>query len=156
MDFKEYQEKALRTAGEYTDGIDQLLNGVMGLNGEAGEVIDIVKKFMYQGHELNKEDIKNEISDCLWYLNLIADSIGESLEHIAEYNISKLEKRYPKGYFRAEDSVNREEVKIEKCKWFKETLKEALDEIEDLYESHGAHSSWVDRIRENIKKHEEE
>ncbi|WP_278234420.1 hypothetical protein [Clostridium botulinum] len=41
MNFKEYQEKALKTKGSYTDNIDQLINGVMGLNGESGEVIDI-------------------------------------------------------------------------------------------------------------------
>ena len=109
MDFKEYQEKALRTAGEYTDGIDQLLNGVMGLNGEAGEVIDIVKKYLYQGHELNHNKIIDELGDVLWYLNLIANAIGTNLEDIAKYNIDKLEKRYPTHKFRAGDSVNRSE-----------------------------------------------
>ncbi|MCR1933545.1 nucleoside triphosphate pyrophosphohydrolase family protein [Clostridium tepidum] len=109
MNFKEYQEKALKTKGNYTDSIDQLINGVMGLNGEAGEVIDIVKKYLYQGHELNKNKIIDELGDVLWYINLIANSINMSLEHIAKYNISKLEKRYPKGCFRVEDSVNRSE-----------------------------------------------
>lgn len=109
MNFKEYQEKAMRTAGSYRDDVDMLLNGVMGLNGEAGEVIDIVKKYLYQGHELNKNKIIDELGDVLWYINLIANSINMSLEHIAKYNISKLEKRYPKGCFRVEDSVNRSE-----------------------------------------------
>ncbi|NFA98010.1 nucleotide pyrophosphohydrolase [Clostridium botulinum] len=107
MNFKEYQEKALRTKCTYTDNIDQLINGVMGLTGESGEVIDIVKKFMYQGHELNHNKLIDELGDVLWYINLIADAINVDLEHIAKYNIDKLQKRYPKGCFRVEDSVNR-------------------------------------------------
>lgn len=107
MNFKEYQEKALKTKGTYTDKMDQLINGVMGLNGESGEVIDVVKKYLYQGHTLDKDKIINELGDTLWYINLIANGINMSLEDIAKYNIGKLEKRYPKGYFRAEDSVNR-------------------------------------------------
>ncbi|RXM68373.1 nucleoside triphosphate pyrophosphohydrolase family protein [Clostridium tetani] len=109
MNFKEYQEKALRTKGNYTDSIDQLINGVMGLTGESGEVIDIVKKYLYQGHELNYNKIIDELGDTLWYINLIANSINMSLEDIAKYNIDKLQKRYPKGCFRVEDSVNRME-----------------------------------------------
>lgn len=109
MNFKEYQIEALRTKGTYTDKMDQLINGVMGLNGESGEVIDIVKKYLYQGHTLDIDKLINELGDVQWYINLIADAINVSLEDIAKHNISKLEKRYPKGYFREEDSVNRAE-----------------------------------------------
>ncbi|ASN68268.1 hypothetical protein 10S11_6 [uncultured Caudovirales phage] len=109
MNFREYQDKALKTKGTYTNNINQLINGVMGLNGEAGEVIDVVKKHLYQGHKLDINKIINELGDVLWYINLIADAINIDLEHVAKYNIDKLEKRYPKGYFRVEDSVNRDE-----------------------------------------------
>lgn len=109
MNFKEYQEKALKTKGNYTDSIDQLINGVMGLTGESGEVIDIVKKYLYQGHELDKNKIIDELGDVLWYINLIANATNVDLEHIAKYNINKLQRRYPKGCFRVEDSVNRSE-----------------------------------------------
>ncbi|MCS4449153.1 nucleoside triphosphate pyrophosphohydrolase family protein [Clostridium botulinum] len=97
MNFKEYQEKALKTKGNYTDNIDQLINGVMGLTGESGEVIDIVKKYLYQGHHLDKDKIINELGDTLWYINLIANSINMSLEDIAKYNIDKLQKDILKG-----------------------------------------------------------
>lgn len=109
MNFNYYQENALRTKGTYTDNIDQLINGVMGLTGESGEVIDIVKKFLYQGHELNHNKLINELGDVLWYINLCANALNVDLDHIARYNIDKLEKRYPAGYFRPEDSVNRKE-----------------------------------------------
>lgn len=107
MDFEEYSKKALKTKGNYNDKLDKIINGAMGLNGEAGEVIDIIKKFMYQGHEFDVKKIKDELGDVLWYVNLCADAIGYTLEDIAKTNINKLEKRYPQGYFRAEDSVNR-------------------------------------------------
>lgn len=109
MNFKEYENKALRTKGTYTDNIDQLINGVMGLCGESGEVIDVVKKYLYQGHELDENKIIDELGDVFWYINLCANALNVDLEEVARRNVEKLEKRYPKGYFRAEDSVNRSE-----------------------------------------------
>ena len=58
MTINEYQKEALRTA--QTDKLnpeERLLNGVMGLNGEAGEAIDIVKKHIFQGHDLDVEHV---------------------------------------------------------------------------------------------------
>lgn len=107
MNFKEYGEKALRTANGL-DQVDKLLNGVMGLNGEAGEVIDIIKKYLYQGHDLNIDKLISELGDVLWYLNLSAHALGTTLEKVAMLNIEKLEKRYPQHIFRKEDSLNRE------------------------------------------------
>lgn len=107
----EYQEKAMRTAGVYDTVTDELLNGLMGLNGEAGEALDILKKHLFQGHTLDEEHIKKELGDCLWYIALAADSLGISLEDIAIQNIEKLEKRYPTG-FDTELSVNRKEGDI--------------------------------------------
>lgn len=107
MDFKEYSEKALRTAGMYDTIYDQMENAALGMTGEAGEVADIIKKFKFQGHKLSYEEIAKECGDQLWYINLMANAIGLSLESIAVMNIKKLEKRYPTGEFRTEDSVNR-------------------------------------------------
>lgn len=105
MDFKEYQELAMRTASD-TSKQNLILNGVMGLCGEAGECIDIVKKQMFQGHELDRQKLIDEASDCLWYLAEIASGLGISLEDIASHNIEKLKKRYPDG-FDANKSINR-------------------------------------------------
>ncbi|KHO39095.1 nucleotide pyrophosphohydrolase [Clostridium tetani] len=109
MNFKEYQDKALRTKLDYSDNIDQLINGVMGLNGESGEVIDLVKKFLYQGHDYDTDKIIEELGDVLWYIVLTANSLDINLEEVAKHNINKLEKRYPNGYFKVEHSVNRVE-----------------------------------------------
>jgi NTP pyrophosphatase (non-canonical NTP hydrolase) len=105
MDFNEYQQLALRTAAN-TASDRLLLNGVMGLCGEAGECIDVLKKHLFQGHELDKEKIIDEAGDCLWYLAAIAAGLGIDLGEVAAGNVEKLRKRYPEG-FEAERSVNR-------------------------------------------------
>ena len=107
MDFNEYQKLAMRTASEASKN-DLILNGVMGLCGEAGECIDIVKKHMFQGHELDRRKLIDEASDCFWYLAAIATGLGASMEEIAQYNIEKLKKRYPDG-FSAAKSLDRAE-----------------------------------------------
>lgn len=69
MKMNEYQALARRTSS--TDGpekasYDKLINGVMGLCGEAGEYIDVVKKMMFQQHELNADKLIEELGDVLW------------------------------------------------------------------------------------------
>lgn len=103
----EYQKLALRTANA-KDKKEMLTNGVMGLNGEAGEVIDIVKKHLFQGHELDKEKLLDELGDCLWYIAVTASAINKDLSEVANHNIDKLKKRYPEG-FDSEKSINRVE-----------------------------------------------
>jgi NTP pyrophosphatase (non-canonical NTP hydrolase) len=105
MDFNEYQKISMQTASDSAKQ-DLILNGVMGLCGEAGECIDIVKKHMFQDHELNRKKLIDEASDCLWYLAELATGLEISLEEIAIHNVEKLKKRYPDG-FDAEKSRHR-------------------------------------------------
>lgn len=105
MDANEYQRLAMRTAGD--DPNEHLLNGVMGLCGEAGEVIDLIKKLCFQGHSITDGDVAEELVDVLWYCALISHAIGVPLGTVMRLNIDKLNKRYPDG-FSAERSINRE------------------------------------------------
>ena len=105
MKFDDYQSLAQRTSSTKSRS-DKLLNGLMGLNGEAGECIDVLKKFYFQGHELDEEKLVDEISDVLWYCAELAAGLGVGLGDIARHNIDKLKKRYPDG-FSAERSINR-------------------------------------------------
>lgn len=107
MEFNEYQNLAQRTSNTSRQ-IDKVINGVMGLNGEAGECIDIVKKHYFQEHTLDEYKLKDELSDVLWYVAETATGLGITLEEIAEYNILKLKKRFPDG-FDADKSINRSE-----------------------------------------------
>lgn len=106
MEMIEYQHLAQRTSNPNLTSEDHMRNGVFGLNGEAGECIDILKKHSYQGHELNKVKLLDELGDVLWYITETAIGIGATLEDVAQYNIEKLRKRYPEG-FAAERSINR-------------------------------------------------
>ena len=106
MEINEYQKLAMRTLNPKLSEKDVLINGVMGLCGESGEVIDIVKKHLAQGHELDKHAIFDELGDVAWYLAEIAEVLGFKLEDILQNNIDKLKKRYPEG-FETEKSVNR-------------------------------------------------
>ena len=111
MTVKEYQELAMRTVNPNLGKKDMLINSVMGLCGESGEAIDIVKKWFAHGHELDKEHLKKELGDIAWYLAEAATALDVSLEDVFEANIEKLRKRYPEG-FATEKSVNRDEKDI--------------------------------------------
>ncbi len=111
MTINEYQSNALRTANKALTHFEQLENGIMGLNGEAGECIDILKKHRFQGHELDYEHIAKELGDVAWYLALTAHAIEYDLETIMQMNVDKLRARYPDG-FDQDHSVHRKENDI--------------------------------------------
>ena len=108
MTVNEYQRLAMTTLNPALDKKDVLINGVMGLCGESGEAIDIVKKWLAQGHELDKEKLAKELGDIAWYLAETATALDLKLEDIFEANIEKLKKRYPEG-FDSQRSIHREE-----------------------------------------------
>ena len=105
VDFNLYQELAQRTSAT-TSRTDKIENGLMGLNGESGEAIDVLKKHRFQGHDLDLAKIKDEASDVLWYLAELCTGLGITMEELARYNIGKLYDRYPDG-FEVDKSVNR-------------------------------------------------
>lgn len=106
MTINEYQCLAMTTLNKELNKKDILLNGVMGLCGEAGETIDIVKKHIHQGHELNKDELINELGDVAWYLAETAYALDVDLEEVLSLNIKKLKERYPEG-FSKEKSIHR-------------------------------------------------
>ncbi len=107
MTINEYQKLAMTTLNPELSEKDVLINGVMGLCGESGEAIDIVKKWLAQGHALDREKLAKELGDICWYLAETATALGLDLEDIMAANIEKLKKRYPEG-FDSSRSVNRE------------------------------------------------
>lgn len=106
MKINEYQELAMKTLNPQLNKKDVLINSVMGLCGESGEAIDIVKKWMAQGHELDKEHLVSELGDIAWYLAEAATALDISLEEVFQKNINKLKNRYPEG-FETKKSINR-------------------------------------------------
>ena len=106
MTLNEYQQLALVTLNPALNKKDVLINGVMGLCGESGEAIDIVKRHLAQGHELDRDHLIKELGDVAWYLAETAFALDVSLEEVCQRNIDKLKARYPEG-FSAERSIHR-------------------------------------------------
>lgn len=108
-DMNEYQQLALRTKPELSDK-DLMLNAALGATGEAGELADAIKKHIYHNHPLAPENVAKELGDMMWYISLMAEVFGYTLQEVAEMNIEKLRKRYPEG-FSSVDSIKRVDVK---------------------------------------------
>lgn len=99
MTINEYQTAALRAAPtDKLSASDLLLNSALGLCGESGEVADLVKKHLFQGHDLDLDHVAKELGDISWYLAVGAYAIGLDLESIFRINKEKLEARYPDGF----------------------------------------------------------
>lgn len=93
MTINEYQRMALRTESNLDEQKlhhKRLLQGLMGLNGEAGECIDVLKKHLFQDHWFDREHLAKELGDVAWYLAISADAIGYTLEEIFQMNVEKL------------------------------------------------------------------
>ena len=98
MNANEYQKLVMRTLNPELSRKDILINSVMGLCGESGEAIDIVKKWLAQGHELDKAKLAKELGDIAWYLAEAATALDMPLGDILQGNIDKLKARYPEGF----------------------------------------------------------
>ena len=108
MQVNDYQKAAMATLNPVLDKKDVLINSVMGLCGESGEAIDIVKKWLMQGQELDKEHLVRELGDVAWYLAEAATALDIPLEAVFQGNLDKLRQRFPNG-FDTGASVNRKE-----------------------------------------------
>ena len=111
MQVNEYQKAAMATLNPALDKKDVLINSVMGLCGESGEAIDIVKKWLMQGHELDREHLVRELGDVAWYLAEAATALDVPLEAVFQGNLDKLRQRFPNG-FDTGASVKRKEADL--------------------------------------------
>jgi len=98
MTLDEYQSSALRTANPTLAPNDRLLDAAAGLAEEAGEVLGLVRKRVFQQREGDRDRFVEELGDALWCLAVTADSLGVSLEHVAQANLDKLARRHPTGF----------------------------------------------------------
>lgn len=100
MDLDVFQSHARRTGNTWDekehDQHRMLL--AMGLGGEAGEVLEIIKKEVGHGRARSREHMAEELGDVLWYLAELASVHGLTLSQVAELNVAKLRARYPNGF----------------------------------------------------------
>lgn len=126
MRFDEYQRLAMRTNDGFCNSrlrnaailpfnnapdFGETINASLGLSGEVGELNDMIKKTIFHGHPLDKDHVKKEIGDIMWYVALMCESFGFDMGEIAQMNIDKLKARYPEG-FSVEQSLHRKEGDI--------------------------------------------
>ncbi len=108
MDIETYSKLALRTAAEGYSQRDNVIHAALGIGGEAGEILDHVKKVAFNNRALDNKHLIAEISDVMWYLNLLVASLGTTWGHVLSVNIAKLEARYPDLKYDADRSLNRD------------------------------------------------
>ena len=76
----------------------ELLHAAIGIAGEAGELLDTVRKHVFDGQPLDRENVIEELGDLCFYLEAAMQAIGVTREEIEELNTAKLSKRYEAGY----------------------------------------------------------
>lgn len=112
----EYVQLAIRTESRPNEEMQlrvseqtilRVLHGSMGLVTEAGELMDSLKRLIYYGKSLDTVNLIEELGDILWYVAIITDQLGISLETVMEKNIAKLKKRYP-DKFDKEKAITRD------------------------------------------------
>jgi NTP pyrophosphatase (non-canonical NTP hydrolase) len=104
-----YQDAAMKTAAPVKDLEDALLVCSVAIAGEAGELLNDVKKIIWQGHVYDRRAVMLEMGDILWYMARLSKEIGVPLSEVARLNQEKLNQRYPAG-FEAVRSMKREEA----------------------------------------------
>ena len=101
MNINKFIEESARTMSDswHPENIKtETFHGIIGVAGEAGELLDAAKKAVFYNHELDKENLREEIGDIMWYIAAIIRSEGWDIESILQENIDKLRKRYPESF----------------------------------------------------------
>lgn len=105
MTINDYQRLAARTIRKDMTEYEKSMHALHGMVGEIGELHSIYQK-RYQGHKMDKDHMKKELGDLLWFIAEYCTSNGWALEDIMQMNIDKLKARYPEG-FEEERSLHR-------------------------------------------------
>lgn len=94
---KNYQEGCKRTVKEFPSKNEEIMTWGLGIAGEAGDVAGCIKKTVAH-HNDQKEGIKENLGDTLWYIAMICNFYDWKLEDIFKENVEKLQKRFPEGF----------------------------------------------------------
>lgn len=108
--FAEYEARAMALEMRLSPRELALKSG-LGLAGEAGETVELVKKWAFHDRPLDRAKLTKELGDVLWYLTALARTQGITLEEVASENVAKLEARYPTGAYSHEANHARADEK---------------------------------------------
>lgn len=107
-EYAEYVEYLRNEDDDFTRIDCKLLHAVIGIAGEAGELIDIIKKVAVYNQPLNIEHLKEEAGDLLHYFQMLCNSQRWSLKDVMQANVDKLKIRYPNGYTHEDAKIKRD------------------------------------------------
>src|SRR5919202_2053222 len=96
MDFRKYQEQALKSDQIPTNSGNGIIVPLLGLVGEAGTLLTEYKKYLRDGdpHNLHQECVAEKLRDLLWNVANVASKFDLDLEEIAEGNLKKCRDRW--------------------------------------------------------------
>ena len=101
--------RAISTPESLSESLSMdILHSAVGISGEAGELLDHIKKVIWQQHCIQCNYVIEELGDILFYLTSMCNCIGTDIDEVRKLNIEKLTKRYPDGVFDKERSINRD------------------------------------------------
>lgn len=98
MNAGEYQKLAAKTIGKHASYWNMVSEAAMGMCSESGEVAGLIKKSIYQGQRLEKEHVKEELGDVLWYAFEMMTVMDFTPEEVMAANVEKLKARYPECF----------------------------------------------------------
>ena len=110
-DFLAFSDRIV-SLDEKSANIERLLTGAVGINSEGGEIMEIVKKLIFQGKKWDSETIyhlKRELGDVMWYVVQCLIALDCTMDEVVGMNVDKLKARYPGGEFDPFYSENRQE-----------------------------------------------
>jgi len=93
-----YANFVRRLFAKRNEGADGLLHASIGIAGEAGEIVDAVKKHWVYGKTLDRENVIEEVGDLMFYVQALCNLLGVTITECCGSNIDKLNQRYPEGY----------------------------------------------------------
>lgn len=98
LSFEQYQNDAYVAIQEHSNQQEEVMHWAIGLGEEAGEALSVIKH-KYYGGQYSVEDMVGELGDVLWHVAALCTVLGIDMADVAEYNLAKLQFRYPTGHF---------------------------------------------------------
>lgn len=111
MEYKDFVTSRCKFGGAIVKSMTpedaHILHMAVGVSGEAGELLDAMKKAVIYRKPLDIENVKEEIGDVLFYLQGLCNSIGYSFDKAMQDNMDKLNKRYSSGEYSDNEAIVR-------------------------------------------------
>jgi len=109
---REYSEFVVSRFKDMGTTRDNLAHAAMGVSGEAGELLDGIKKFWAYNKPLDLENIVEELGDLEFYMEALRQELGVSRNETLEYNMIKLNKRYHSGKYSDQQAQERADKNV--------------------------------------------